>query len=171
VEHDRASLVGGVLRARLPVLRRGGSRVRDEIAFTVVGTPAPKGSAKAFWSPKHARVMVWADNRDRLKVWEDVVRTAALRARGRDRQPWAAIPVHLELTFVFARPLTSVARNRIGHFVKPDLSKLVRGFEDALTGVLFQDDAQIVWLVARKDYAPAGEQSRVDVKVWVDRGE
>lgn len=143
--------------------------MRDEIAFSVPGVPQPKGSARAFWSPKHSKVMVWADNRERLKSWEEVVRFYAVRARGRQRDPWTDVQVHLEIVFVFVRPQRAAAQKRIGHYVKPDLSKLVRGFEDALTGVLFKDDAQIGELVARKRYARDGEEGRVDARLWVER--
>jgi hypothetical protein len=45
----------------------------------------------------------------------------------------------------------------------PDLDKLVRGLNDALTGVVFEDDSQIDQIVAVKRY---GVPERTEVKVW-----
>jgi hypothetical protein len=42
------------------------------------------------------------------------------------------------------------------HVVKPDLDKLVRAVGDALTGILYRDDAQIVSLNASKRFAGLG---------------
>ncbi len=39
------------------------------------------------------------------------------------------------------------------HTKKPDLDKLARALKDALKGVLYHDDAQVVVLLARKVYA------------------
>jgi len=36
----------------------------------------------------------------------------------------------------------------------PDGTKLLRGFEDALTGVVWADDSQIVWALTEKVYGP-----------------
>lgn len=39
----------------------------------------------------------------------------------------------------------------------PDATKLLRGFEDALTAVVWDDDAQIVWQLAEKVYGARDE--------------
>lgn len=140
-----------------------------DVQFCVVGRPQPKGSTRAFYSPKHARILTWADNRERLKPWEDCVRAAARRAVGRSEQYplWpAGIPVRIEVTFVLTRPTRSPGRRRGWPSVKPDLSKLVRGLEDALTGIVYGDDAQIVSLTARKVYETEGSGVRAEVAVW-----
>jgi Holliday junction resolvase RusA-like endonuclease len=60
------------------------------------------------------------------------------------------VPVRLWLTFQFVRPKS--AKNRPLMVVKPDLDKLVRGVCDALTGVIYHDDAQVVEIIASKRY-------------------
>ena len=35
---------------------------------------------------------------------------------------------------------------------RPDTSKLVRGAEDALNGVIWKDDAQVITIIATKAY-------------------
>ena len=61
------------------------------------------------------------------------------------------IPVAVEMRFYFEKP-PSIPKKRTQYVVKPDLSKLIRSTEDALTGVIFNDDAQIIQLVASKHY-------------------
>ena len=52
---------------------------------------------------------------------------------------------------------------------KPDLDNVKKAILDGLNGVLFKDDAQVVYLEARKVY---GDNPRVDVRViYYDQGE
>jgi Holliday junction resolvase RusA-like endonuclease len=76
-------------------------------------------------------------------------------------RPWADkhVPVSLCLTFYFEKP-PSVAKKRTECVVKPDIDKICRSTFDALTGVLFKDDAQVVEIVARKQY---GTPERVEI--------
>jgi crossover junction endodeoxyribonuclease RusA len=48
--------------------------------------------------------------------------------------------------------------------VKPDLDKVIRATCDALTGILYADDAQIVDTSARKHY---GSPERVEISMVV----
>ena len=62
-------------------------------------------------------------------------------------------PLKMEVTFFFKRPKS--ASKRIHHTVKPDLSNLVKSVEDALNGIVYVDDAQIVELSVIKVYDSA----------------
>lgn len=126
------------------------------IEFTVVGTPRPKGSTRAFMDYKNARVRVTSDN-VRLKEWERSVFWAAKRIGLREQ---FAGPVALHAVFYLPRPDhagASVA-NRPEPTVKPDLSKLLRGIEDPLSGLLFRDDAQVCRLSGEKRYCVGTEE-------------
>lgn len=139
------------------------------IAFRVAGIPQPKGSIQVLPRRRFpftvrsfrellAAVIVTADNSHKLKAWEKAIRQgAALVARG--RTPHAG-PVYLSLVFTFQAPKSDPDRS--AHIVRPDLSKLIRGVEDALSGLIFVDDSQIVATLARKDYgAEAGVEIRI----------
>jgi Holliday junction resolvase RusA-like endonuclease len=63
--------------------------------------------------------------------------------------------VQLDLTFVLVKPKTV---KRIYPFVRPDLDKLCRAVLDALTGIAYKDDQQVVTLNANKTY---GERAGV----------
>lgn len=134
---------------------------RRSVTFDVYGLPKPKGSARGFVVMKagKARAIVTSDNKS-LKSWEHSVRDAAQRAVG---EHYFTDAIRLEIEFWFPRP-KSVSRKKRPHFTtKPDLSKLVRGAEDALNGVLFRDDSQVVSIQATKRYVegPAGARLTV----------
>jgi Holliday junction resolvase RusA-like endonuclease len=108
--------------------------------FRVIGTPAPKGSTKSFRSASTGRVVTLADSAN-LEQWEADVLRAALMVRGRRLMLG---PVSISVTFYLRRPQKVSVTSRPEPIVKPDLSKLLRGVEDPLSGVLYHDDAQIV---------------------------
>ena len=72
-------------------------------------------------------------------------------------------PVSLEVCFCFTRPKShyGTGRNKktikpsapTCHTKKPDITKLLRAVEDALTGIVCGDDSQIIRQLATKDYA------------------
>ena len=63
------------------------------------------------------------------------------------------------------RPKTVKVRKRPLPIVKPDLDKLVRSVLDALSGVVFADDAQVTGLLTVKRYEQAGVPVGVQVHV------
>lgn len=74
-------------------------------------------------------------------------------------------PVAVDLTFALPRPVSRRKRD-LWPDRKPDLDKLVRSALDAMSGVVFGDDAQVVELTARKLYVGEGGQSGVQVEVY-----
>lgn len=135
--------------------------------FIVFGEPQQKGSMRAFMPKGWTRPVLTSTNRN-LKAWEELVRARANEARG-DREPMAG-PVALSIDFYFQRPKRLLTKSTAGvwqpHISAPDLSKLVRGLEDALSGILFLDDRQVAKLDATKAYAApgAGSSCRVTVR-------
>lgn len=134
------------------------------ISLCVYCTPTPQGSMKAFM-PKGARFpSVTSDNKNLKSFRQEVSKTAmsARSAAGFNDLVFAKHhPVEVTFTFYFARP-PSIPKKRTSHVVKPDLSKLVRAAEDSLTGIIFNDDAQVVDIRAHKDY---GLPERVEIEI------
>lgn len=58
-------------------------------------------------------------------------------------------PVSLTVTFYLPKPQRPKHER---HITKPDLDKLVRGVCDALTGIVWADDAQVNTIMAIKRY-------------------
>lgn len=114
-------------------------------------TPQPQGSAKAY--VRGGRAIITSAN-TKLKPYRSEVAGCALATL--EKSGHAAFvkhqPIALELSFFFRKP-ESVPKSRTHPVVKPDIDKLVRATLDALTGVLFHDDAQVVEVVTRKLYA------------------
>lgn len=128
------------------------------ILFTVFGTPVPQGSTRAFIPKGWKRAIITTDNAQ-LKPWRQQVSGAALAL---NVPPFdKETPIAIVLDFYFAKP-ASVSKKRIRPTVKPDLDKICRSLFDALTGILFADDSQIVDVHARKHY---GSVERVEVQI------
>ena len=66
-------------------------------------------------------------------------------------------PVELEVMFYLDRPSSVSTVKRPYPTVPPDLDKLIRGVGDALTGVVYDDDSQVIRTLAWKTYADARE--------------
>jgi crossover junction endodeoxyribonuclease RusA len=128
------------------------------IRFTVYGKPEPKGSTRSFQHAATGRVVTTADAKG-LKLWAYTVRSAAQERAGVLLEG----PVRLELGFFLTRPRSVSVRKRPYPTAKPDLDKLTRAVKDALTGVLWQDDAQVVLLIAQKVYTPGPSGVHVTV--------
>lgn len=122
---------------------------RRRIVFRVIGVAQPKGSTKSFVveTAVGPRTATTSDN-PRLKDWQHLVASAA--------QPFAGDlftgPVFVRASFFLPRP-KSLPRKVSYHLKKPDLDKLLRATKDALTGVLYRDDSQVVSLSGFKAYA------------------
>lgn len=124
------------------------------LEFTVYGVAQPKGSARAFVPKGWTRAVVTSDN-PKGKGWQQLVAEAASRAlAGRGELYEGAI--RLTVGFYLPRP-KSLKRSVTAHLKRPDLDKLLRSVKDALTQVVWQDDAQVVQVKATKQYADAGE--------------
>jgi Holliday junction resolvase RusA-like endonuclease len=146
------------------------------ISFTVLGIARPGGSKKSlvpinrhtgqpFRRPGGGIVASTVDANPKVKDWQRVV---ADRAAELELGALLDGPLALTLTFYRPRPKghsgrrglrSSAPRYPIG---RPDLLKLARAVEDALTGVVWRDDAQIVAERLFKDW---GEPARVCVEI------
>lgn len=135
------------------------------VRFEVAGVPVPQGSMKGF--RRGNRVILTSDN-ERLAPWRTAVEFAA-----RDAYPRALLmtgAVYVILDFRLPVPRSAPKRKRLAATKRPDLDKLVRGVLDALTGVLWADDAQVVSLQATKGLAYDGAPgASVTVTEWGER--
>ena len=118
-----------------------------EIAFDVVGRPAPQGSKKSIGNNR------FVESSKFLPPWRNAIRLAAEEAV--TANGWARVsgPVELEVMFYLDRPSSVSPVKRPQPTVPPDLDKLVRGVGDALTGVIYDDDSQVIRCLAWKVYA------------------
>lgn len=115
------------------------------LTFSVDGLPVPQGSMRAFVIK--GRAMVTHGAGKELAVWRQAI-AARAREAGATPQPG---PVAITLTFRLLRP-PSRPKRETQPDRRPDLDKLVRATLDALTGIAFLDDAQVVRCLAEKRY-------------------
>lgn len=131
------------------------------VKFTVAGAAVPKGSMRAFGFKRgdgSVGAFVTSDNKS-LKGWETNVRSAAQQ---QCQGQFFDGAVRLAVVFFLPRPKSLPLKVK-HHTKKPDLDKLARAVKDALKGVLWQDDSQVVDLVARKAYATTQPHARIVV--------
>lgn len=77
--------------------------------------------------------------------WRTAVREAAVAHRQKHDIETLEGPLALSVTFLMPRPASVKPAKRPYPHVTPDLSKLIRGLEDAITeSGLWRDDCQVV---------------------------
>jgi Holliday junction resolvase RusA-like endonuclease len=107
------------------------------------------------------------DDNKRSKGWKRLV---AKTAREECGAPFLTGPIRLTLVVYRERPkshFATVGLNKKGRetpfpITKPDSGKLARGTIDALSGILYKDDAQIVEDFTYKRY---GHPPRVEITI------
>lgn len=144
------------------------------LSFRVLGTPASKGSNRAFIGKSGRAHVVPGGSKvgaEKLGTWDANVRAAALEAAP---APWIARPLSVEIHFYLRRPAghfaqrTGQLRSRAPSWpaTKPDVDKLARSTLDSLTAIVFDDDSRVVMLRVTKHYArsdqPEGALISVD---------
>lgn len=124
----------------------------ESVAFSVLGTPTPKGS---FTRMPHGGMVPagTVESRKRMDQWRMDVRNAARYAM--DNQPPLEGPLRLFVEFALLPP-KSIPKAKQGWKLpttKPDVDKLLRMMADALTGIVYRDDSQLVAIALNKRYA------------------
>ena len=127
------------------------------ISFRVHGTPAPMGSKRHVGNGK------MIESSKAVKPWRQDVASAAVDAL--PPEGWTPMdgPLGLHVMFIFPRPASHYGTGRNAALLKPsapaykqsapDLSKLVRSTEDALTDAgVWRDDARVAHILAEKTY-------------------
>jgi Holliday junction resolvase RusA-like endonuclease len=122
------------------------------ITVRVYGIPVPQARAgRRIIHTAKGGVFVQSYDRPECVDWKRTVQAQVLTVK-------PAIPITgaLALTLRFELPRPKSLPKRVLYPVKkPDAKNLAWGVEDALRGLLYADDSQIVDLYATKRYGPA----------------
>lgn len=147
------------------------------IQFTVPGKAAPQGSKR------HLGNGVMVESSKRVKPWRTDVREMAMVAMKAEglTLPMPG-PMSLVVEFIAARPkthltskgeLSAVGRRTPYPMGGGDVDKLCRAVCDALTGIVYHDDRQVVRIEATKTYGDADcailcvwDMTPLDDPVW-----
>ncbi len=143
------------------------------LAFDVEGIPKTKGSMRSWLNKRTGRIVTHNDD-PRTAAWERRVHLEAVAAARRAAlRPFSGAVV-VSLTFRLPRPPSSVRRDGTPRArAEPwplkkrsgDLDKLQRPVLDALTGIAWSDDAQVVGVAATKEWATRERRAGVEVVV------
>lgn len=108
----------------------------------VYGHPAPQGSKKFVGLAKSGRGIL-VESSKKVRPWRQDVKGIALEVRA-GAAPIDG-PVRVRMIFTLPKPKSAPKRRRIWAMRLPDLSKLARSTEDALTEAgIWADDARVV---------------------------
>jgi len=151
------------------------------IRIDVLGTPAPKGSARAFYNKRIGRAVLAQGSsktgEKKIKAWSAAVADAVLHTLGDDYEPFVNTPLAVAIVFRLQRPKKHYRTGKHGGILRgdaptmpalvPDVDKIARCTLDPLTGTVFDDDSRIVELMVRKTYAkPGDEGATILVREW-----
>lgn len=139
------------------------------LSFFAAGTPVPQGS-KHVMIRHRSRQPIAIDDK-RLGPWRSTVAGEALRARQAQHCGMFEGPVAVLAVFAIRRPPSHLKKSGLRKTSAParptakfDVDKLLRGLLDSLTGVIWQDDGQVVTAEALKVYTRDTEGVFVEVK-------
>lgn len=132
------------------------------IKFTVYGEPVAQGRARATVIAGHARMY----DPEKSRNYKALVRLVAQEAKPNHlfEGPVAlTVRIFKRMPASFSKRTREQARaGNIRPATKPDASNVLKAIEDALNGVVWVDDRQIVELVVSKEY---DDNPRVEVEI------
>lgn len=158
------------------------------LSFTVLGEPMSKGSMTAEaicygdGTPviRHGKIAtkIRPNNGRHLERNAKGIEAVALQAREAARMALLRdVALKVTLRYYTASPNYRYGSGRNAEILKdnaaarphkrPDVDKWCRQTLDALTGVIYADDGQVVTLVAEKHYADDGQPPRTEIEVEV----
>jgi len=125
--------------------------------------PVPQGSKRVI----RGNLIEMADAR--LRSWrQDIAAVSSQQMQG--HLPWQG-PVMVAISFYLPRPKAHYGTGKNSERLKPqapaypathpDIDKLIRSVLDAMTGIVFHDDRQVVVIQAGKYYGQPGMDCQV----------
>jgi Holliday junction resolvase RusA-like endonuclease len=143
----------------------------EYLTIEVGGIPKPAGSKRYVGKTKANKPIIIEDNPGTVDWKKEVKQVAASKMRELDL-PVYRNSIQVSMTFIQVRPKSHYGTGRRAGIlkgsaprcpiVKPDLTKLVRGTEDALKGIVWYDDCLVVRQINEKIY---GEHPGVVITV------
>lgn len=128
----------------------------------MAGKPVPQPRPKVYMAGKHPRVV---SNTKKVKAWKDAVAyAAASQAPGTLPEG----PMYVGMLFLMPRRKDAPKTIRLGRqpmVERPDLDNLAKAVKNALTGITWKDDSQVVQMRVHKERAAADEAPGVWIEV------
>ena len=170
---DDAAYIERCMKERAEQESRAPGKIRY-VRFAVHGKSQTAGSKRGFpYQGRDGRLHVrMPDDNPKSEGWKDRVGWVAKQALG--RAPMLEGPLVAWFRFYRSRPkghtkpngdLSAVGRREFAPGTRPDVLKLARAAEDAMIGIVYRDDAQIVSEVITKRWSEHGKGDGVTVVV------
>ena len=132
----------------------------DKLIVFVAGDPAPQGSKR------YVGRGIMIESSSRVKPWRADVRAALLGEDGRPLGSFGKVAIDLVLGFIIPRPKSLPKRRTPEATKRPDIDKLARAVNDAITSAgIWHDDSQIVRCLKWKRYADQDETPGCWIKI------
>ena len=126
------------------------------LVIVVYGMPAPQGSKR------HVGNGVMVESSKKVRPWRQDVKSAALAVRAGAEPIDAAVRVRM--VFTMPKPASAPKTRRTYPMRMPDLSKLARSTEDALTDAgIWRDDARVIEYGRLAKVFPGEDPESLDV--------
>lgn len=136
------------------------------VAFHVPGKPQGKARARTVYN-KHLKHTVSYTPENNL-LYENLIKSMYIQA-AKGTKFEKEVPITLRITANFL-PAKSISKKKQQQMLsgellplkKPDIDNIVKVVADALNGVAYRDDTQIVYVAAKKAYS---EEEGLDITV------
>ena len=112
--------------------------------FVIPGKPVAKGRPR--FAMRGIKAIAYTP--DKTKQWERDARLI-IKAGMKGKPPLEG-PVYGDFFFFMPKPKKMKRKH---HTIKPDIDNFIKSAFDAMNGIVFVDDAQIVRMTARKEYS------------------
>ena len=126
--------------------------------FTIPGKAVPQGRGRAARiHTKTGREFVKVMDESKSRNWKAYIKYLAAHEMQRSNfEGFSSIsPLRMRVMVVMVRP--KKPKNPHWPIVKPDVSNIIKGIEDALNGLVYPDDSQLVEIAIRKQYGDLAE--------------
>lgn len=145
---------------------------KKEVNFTVEGKPQGKARARTFYNPKLGRVQSMTP--EKTVLYENLVKQSFTQQTVEDVRWFNKEPLAMCITAYYPIPASTTKKDRqliaTGKLLptkKPDADNVAKVICDALNGVAYGDDTQIIKLVVLKAYT----EGQPRVKVYIEEVE
>lgn len=141
-----------------------------DFKFTIKGKPQGKARARTFYDGKSGKMR--SITPEQTKSYEDLIRWS-YKEQGGEYLGKAVMMVFINAYYPIPKSWSKRKRSEaLMHFIrpttKPDCDNIIKVVLDALNGVAYADDSQVVSVSAEKQYS---EDERVDVSIIWAGGE
>lgn len=134
------------------------------ITFLVEGKPQGKARARTFYDKRVGKMR--SITPEQTKSYEDLIRWS-YKAAGGQYMGEKTLQVDIQAIYPIPKAFSKAKRNdaingNIRPTTKPDCDNVIKAVLDALNGVAYYDDSQVVDLMVRKFY---GERPYIKVTI------